>query len=102
MEDSEHVLRARLRWVTNLLETGNARLTCRRCGISEPTLRKWARRYKAEGRVLRMEFQLALMQERIRFRPIWPYSLHLNGKVERPQRTDWMEGNLLRFPLCHR
>ena len=34
MEDSDHVLRARLRWVKTLLETGNARLTCRRCGIS--------------------------------------------------------------------
>lgn len=44
-----------------------------------------------------MDFQVALMQERIRFRPIRPYSPHSaatggrNGKVERSQRTDRME-----------
>ncbi len=44
-----------------------------------------------------MDFQVALMEERIRFRPIRPYSPHpaaiggRNGKVERSQRTDWME-----------
>ncbi len=30
-------------------QTGDAGLTCRRCGISRPTLRKWWRRYQAEG-----------------------------------------------------
>lgn len=49
MEDSEHVLRARLRWVTTFLEAKSVTLTCRRCGISPPTLRKWVRRYQAEG-----------------------------------------------------
>jgi transposase-like protein len=29
--------------------TKNATLVCRRCGISAPTLRKWWRRYLAEG-----------------------------------------------------
>ena len=49
MYDTEHILRARLKWVQTYLETGNAKLTCRRCGISPPTLRKWRRRYEAEG-----------------------------------------------------
>jgi len=39
----------RLRWVRMLQETGNAGLVCLRCGISRPTLRKWARRYQAHG-----------------------------------------------------
>lgn len=34
------------------------------------------------------EVQERLMRERIRFRPIRPRSPHLNGKVERSQRTD--------------
>ena len=29
--------------------TGNAGLVCLRCGVSRPTLRKWARRYTAHG-----------------------------------------------------
>lgn len=28
---------------------GNAGLVCRRCGISRPTLRKWAKRYRLNG-----------------------------------------------------
>lgn len=35
--------------------------------------------------------QKRLMQQHIKFRPIKPYSPHLNGKVERTQRTDWEE-----------
>ena len=31
------------------METGNAGLVCRRCGISRPTLRKWVKRYKENG-----------------------------------------------------
>jgi transposase-like protein len=38
-----------LGWVRLYLETGDAGLTCRRCGISRPTLRLWTRRYQAEG-----------------------------------------------------
>lgn len=40
---------ARLAWVQLYERTGDAGLTCRRCGISRPTLRKWWRRYRAEG-----------------------------------------------------
>jgi len=39
----------RLTWVRLYEETGDAGLTCRRCGISRPTLRKWWRRYQAHG-----------------------------------------------------
>ena len=38
--DTPHLLRARLQWVQLYLRTGHAGLTCRRCGISRPTLRK--------------------------------------------------------------
>ena len=41
--------RARLGWVRLNEQLGNAGLVCRRCGISRPTLRKWWRRYQAEG-----------------------------------------------------
>jgi transposase len=47
--DDPHVVQARLTWVQMYQQTGNAGLTCRRCGISRPTLRKWHRRYEAEG-----------------------------------------------------
>src|SRR5215212_10798679 len=41
--------RTRLGWVRLYEEAGDAGLVCRRCGISRPTLRKWWRRYRAEG-----------------------------------------------------
>ena len=41
--------RMRLKWVELYERTGNAGLTCLRCGISRPTLRKWSRRYREEG-----------------------------------------------------
>ena len=41
--------RTRLGWVRHYERVGNAGLVCRRCGISRPTLRKWWRRYQAEG-----------------------------------------------------
>ena len=41
--------RTRLGWVRLYEQVGNAGLVCRRCGISRPTLRKWWRRYQAEG-----------------------------------------------------
>ena len=41
--------RARLGWIRLYEEVGNAGIVCRRCGISRPTLRKWWRRYRAEG-----------------------------------------------------
>lgn len=49
MTDSPHLLQARLLWVRTYEQTHHAGLTCRRCGISRPTLRKWLRRYEAEG-----------------------------------------------------
>jgi transposase-like protein len=49
MNDSETVLKARLRWVQMYERTGHAALTCRRCGISKPTLLKWWRRYHSQG-----------------------------------------------------
>jgi transposase InsO family protein len=42
-------IKKRLGWVELYLETGNAGLVCRRCGISRPTLRKWVKRYKEAG-----------------------------------------------------
>jgi transposase InsO family protein len=41
--------RTRLGWVRLYEQVGNAGLVRRRCGISRPTLRKWWRRYRAEG-----------------------------------------------------
>jgi transposase InsO family protein len=41
--------RTRLGWIRLYEETGDAGVVCRRCGISRPTLRKWWRRYQAEG-----------------------------------------------------
>ena len=40
---------ARLTWVRMYEQTRDAGLTCRRCGVSRPTLRKWWRRHEAEG-----------------------------------------------------
>ena len=42
-------LSARLVWVHMYEQTGDVGLTCRRFGMSRPTLRKWWRRYQAEG-----------------------------------------------------
>ena len=42
-------VRMRLLWVELFYKSGDAGLTCRRCGISRPTLRKWARRFDADG-----------------------------------------------------
>jgi transposase-like protein len=41
--------RTRLGWIRLYEQLGNAGIVCRRCGISRPTLRKWWRRYQAEG-----------------------------------------------------
>ena len=41
--------RARLGWIKLYEELNDAGLVCRRCGISRPTLRKWLRRYQADG-----------------------------------------------------
>jgi len=39
----------RLGWIKHYEMTGDAGLTCRRCGISRPTLRLWYRRWIASG-----------------------------------------------------
>jgi transposase len=49
MADTEEVLKARLLWVQHFEQSKNAGVTCRRCGISRPTLRKWWRRYQQSG-----------------------------------------------------
>ena len=36
-------------WVRMYEQTGNAGRTCRRCGVSRSTLRKWCRRYQMDG-----------------------------------------------------
>ena len=41
--------KARLGWVKLYEQVGDAGIVCRRCGITRPTLRKWWRRYQAEG-----------------------------------------------------
>jgi transposase InsO family protein len=41
--------RTRLGWIRLHEQVGNAGIACRRCGIARPTLRKWWRRYRAEG-----------------------------------------------------
>ena len=42
-------IEARKKWVNLYLETKDAGLVCRKCGVSRPTLRKWYRRYSEEG-----------------------------------------------------
>jgi transposase InsO family protein len=49
MIDPAETLRARVTWVKHYAQTQDAGLTCRRCGISRPTLRKWWRRYQQSG-----------------------------------------------------
>ena len=43
--------RCRLSWIVAYRERPDAGAVCRRFGISRPTLRKWLRRYEAEGEV---------------------------------------------------
>lgn len=45
----EPEIRMRLKWVKMYETTGSSGMTCLRCGISRPTLRKWWRRYQANG-----------------------------------------------------
>ncbi len=41
--------KTRLSWIQLYEQTNDFGLVCRRCGISRPTLRKWWRRYQADG-----------------------------------------------------
>ena len=45
----DHQKQSRLQWVKMYLETKDAGLVCRRCGISRPILRKWVNRYNDLG-----------------------------------------------------
>ena len=42
-------MKRRLGWVSLYKQTSDAGLTCRRCGISRPTLRKWSRKFDEFG-----------------------------------------------------
>jgi transposase InsO family protein len=42
-------VRKRLEWINFYYATKDAGLTCRKCGISRPTLRKWLKRYEEHG-----------------------------------------------------
>jgi transposase InsO family protein len=48
-EARERAVRQRRRWVMAYREVADAGVVCRRFGISRPTLRKWLRRYDADG-----------------------------------------------------
>lgn len=48
-EEAERAVRRRRAWIAAYQELGDAGAVCRRFGISRPTLRKWLRRYDAEG-----------------------------------------------------
>lgn len=42
-------IHTRLRWIKHYQSSGNLGITCQRCGISRPTLRKWLKRYREFG-----------------------------------------------------
>src|SRR5689334_10895259 len=45
----ERAERLRLTWIEAYRKRGDAGAVCRRFGISRPTLRKWLRRFEANG-----------------------------------------------------
>ena len=42
-------IHTRLRWIKHYQASENLGVTCQRCGISRPTLRKWLQRYRESG-----------------------------------------------------
>ena len=42
-------IHTRLRWIKHHQSSGKLGITCQRCGISRPTLRKWLQRYQEYG-----------------------------------------------------
>lgn len=42
-------IHTRLRWIKHYQSSGNLGVTCQRCGISRPILRKWLQRYEEFG-----------------------------------------------------
>ena len=49
MNKQDAQVQARLEWVKTYQKLGKVGQTCKRCGISEPTLRLWRKRYEKEG-----------------------------------------------------
>ena len=80
----------RLRWVE--LKANGTDLVCRRRGISRPTLRMWVRRYRESGKDCLADRSgrptTSPPAAKVFDKPAAP---HLNGKVERSQRTDLEE-----------
>ena len=48
-DETDRAVRLRLKWIAAYEEVRDAGAVCRRFGVSRPTLRKWLRRYEAEG-----------------------------------------------------
>src|ERR671928_816594 len=71
---AERAVRLRLKWVAAYREVGDAGVVCRRYGISRPTLRKWLRRFDADGE--------AGLNERSR-RPLSSPAKKISADVER-------------------
>ncbi len=42
-------IHTRLKWIKRYQSSRNLGITCKRCGISRPTLRKWIKRYEEDG-----------------------------------------------------
>ncbi|HET8996248.1 MAG TPA: IS481 family transposase [Acetobacteraceae bacterium] len=54
-DETDRAVRLRLKWVAAYQELRDAGAVCRRFGVSRPTLRKWLRRYEADGEAGLME-----------------------------------------------
>lgn len=94
-------VKQRLIWIRLYEQIHNARLTCRRCGISAPTLRKWWRRYQAQG-----EGGLASLSRRPKFSPKQKTTEHVDSLIQmmRQQRrlgARRIQGELLRLHQIH-
>lgn len=90
-------IKQRLVWIKHYEQTRNAQLTCRRCGISAPTLRKWWRRYQSQG-----EAGLASQSRRPKSFPRQKTTKHIADLIQlmRQQRrlgARRIQGELLRL-----
>jgi transposase InsO family protein len=93
-------IRRRLQWVRLFLETLDAGLVCRRCGISRPTLRKWVRRYEESG-----EAGLASQSRRPKSSPNCKISPEIEGWIADIRRTQNLgarriQNELVRLHQC--
>lgn len=84
MRDSEAVLKARLTWVQTYEQTQDVGLTCRRCGISAPTLRKWRQRYQEAGEAGLIS--RSRRPHRLREHKVTPTDEHLILELRRSRR----------------